>query len=101
MRLYLINPLNPLASMVNVKENRWNRYRVWKPLSLLVLAALTPSEWNITVVDENLGVPNYTAMPRPDLVGITAFSSQAERAYKVAAEFRSRGVPDGNHGVDA
>ncbi len=93
MRLYLINPLNQLASMVNVKENRWNRYRVWKPLGLLVLAGLTPSKWDITVVDENLGVPHYMAMPRPDLVGITAFSSQADRAYEVAAEFRSRGVP--------
>ena len=44
MRLYLINPSNPLVSMVNLKESRWNRYRVWKPLSLLVLAGLTPSE---------------------------------------------------------
>mgnify|MGYP001764433626 CR=1 FL=1 len=37
-RLYLINPSNPLVSMVHVKESRWNRYRVWKPLSLMVLA---------------------------------------------------------------
>lgn len=93
MRLYLINPCNPLVSITKVKESCWNKYRVWKPLSLLVLAGLTPPEWDITVVDENLGVPDYTAMPRPDLVGITAFTSQADRAYKVAAEFRSRGVP--------
>ena len=88
MRLYLINPSNPLVSIVRVKENRWNRYRVWKPLSLMVLAGLTPPEWEITIVDENLGVPDYPAMPRPDLVGITAFTSQANRAYEVAAHFR-------------
>ena len=35
MRLYLINPRNPLVSIVNVKESRWNRFRVWKPLSLV------------------------------------------------------------------
>jgi len=93
MRLYLINPCNPLVSMIKVKESRWNKYRVWKPLGLLVLAGLTPPEWDITVVDENLGVPDYTAMPRPDLVGITAFTSQARRAYEVAAEFRASGVP--------
>lgn len=93
MRLYLINPCNPLVSMIKDKESRWNKYRIWKPLCLLVLAGLTPPEWDITVVDENLGVPNYTAMPRPDLVGITAFTSQAGRAYRVAAEFRSSGVP--------
>jgi radical SAM superfamily enzyme YgiQ (UPF0313 family) len=37
MRLYLINPSNPLVSIVNVKESRWNRYRVWKPLSRFYL----------------------------------------------------------------
>jgi len=42
MRLCLINPSNPLVSIVNVKESYWNKYRVWKPLSLMVLAALTP-----------------------------------------------------------
>ena len=92
MRLYLINPSNPLVSIVNVKESRWNRYRVWKPLSLMVLAGLTPPEWDISIIDENLGVPDYSAMPRPDLVGITAFTSQANRAYEVAAHFRHLGV---------
>jgi len=92
MRLYLINPYNPLVSLTNVKSNRWNRYRVWKPLGLLVLAGLTPPEWEITIIDENLGVRDYAAMPRPDLVGITAFTSQACRAYDVAEEFRRLGV---------
>lgn len=92
MRLYLINPNNPLVTLANAKENRWNRYRVWKPLGLLVLAGLTPDDWEITVVDENLHVPDYAAMPRPDLVGITAFTSQASRAYELAGEFRQRGV---------
>ena len=92
MRLYLINPYNPLVSLANVKANRWKRYRVWKPLGLLVLAGLTPPEWAITVIDENLGPRDYAAMPRPDLVGITAFTSQASRAYDVAGQFRRLGV---------
>jgi hypothetical protein len=49
MRLYLINPSNPLVSIVHVNESRWNRYRVWKPLNLMVLAGLTPPEWEITI----------------------------------------------------
>ena len=92
MRLLLINPCNRLASMVKVKQNRWNKYRVWKPLGLLTLAGLTPMEWDVTVVDENLGIPDYSGMPRPDFVGITAFTSQAPRAYELAAEFRARGA---------
>jgi radical SAM superfamily enzyme YgiQ (UPF0313 family) len=93
MRLYLINPSNPLVSILKVKESRWNRFRVWKPLSLMVLAGLTPPEWEITIVDENLGAPDYPAMPRPDLVGITAFTSQATRAYEISTYFRRYGVP--------
>ncbi|MBF0429644.1 MAG: B12-binding domain-containing radical SAM protein [Fibrobacteria bacterium] len=101
MRLFLINPSNPLVSIVNVKESRWNRYRVWKPLGLMVLAGLTPPEWDITIVDENLGLPDYKNMPQPDLVGITAFTSQANRAYEIATHFRNRGVPVVMGGIHA
>ncbi len=58
MRLCLINPSNPLATVVRVNQNRWNRFRVWKPLNLMVLAGLTPPEWEISIVDENLGDPD-------------------------------------------
>jgi radical SAM superfamily enzyme YgiQ (UPF0313 family) len=101
MRLYLINPCNPLVSIVKVTESRWNRYRVWKPLSLMVLASLTPPEWEIAIVDENLGAPDYPSMPLPDLVGITTFTSQANRAYEVAAHFRRFGVPVVMGGIHA
>lgn len=101
MRLYLINPSNPLVSIVRVRESRWNRYRVWKPLSLMVLAGLTPPEWEISIIDENLGVPDYPSMPLPDLVGITAFTSQANRAYEVAAYFRLLSVPIVMGGIHA
>ena len=99
MRLYLINPHNPLVSLA--KKSRWSKYRVWKPLGLLILAGLTPPEWEIRIIDENLGVPDYGALPRPDLVGITAFTSQAPRAYELAGEFRDRGVPVVMGGVHA
>ena len=67
----------------------------------MVLAGLTPPEWETTIVDENLGVPDYPAMPRPDLVGITAFTSQANRAYEVATHFRRQGVPVVMGGIHA
>jgi radical SAM superfamily enzyme YgiQ (UPF0313 family) len=93
MRLYLINPSNPLVGIAKASESRWARYRVWKPLSLMVLAGLTGPAWEIRIFDENLGVPDYGAMPRPDLVGITAFTSQVNRAYELAGHFRKQGVP--------
>ncbi|MGD8414562.1 MAG: radical SAM protein, partial [Candidatus Latescibacterota bacterium] len=100
MRLLLINPRNPLVNVTN-KDNRWNKYRVWKPLGLMVVAGCTPPEWDITIVDENVDTPDYSQMPRPDLVGVTAFTSQAPRAYEVAATFRGRGVPVVMGGIHA
>ncbi|MFH1550455.1 MAG: radical SAM protein, partial [Planctomycetota bacterium] len=84
MRLYLINPRNPLVALT--KKSRWSKYRVWKPLGLLTVAGLTPPEWEVTIIDENINVPDYEVLPRPDLVGITAFTSQANRAYELAGE---------------
>ena len=101
MRLYLINPFNSLVSLINLKESRWNRYRVWKPLGLLTVASLTPDEWEITIIDENMGVRDYGGLPRPDLVGITAFTSQSSRAYEVSSEFRRRGIPVVMGGIHA
>jgi radical SAM superfamily enzyme YgiQ (UPF0313 family) len=101
MLLYLINPNNPLVSLTKSRESRWNRFTAWKPLGLLILAGMTPKQWDITVIDENLGLQDYSLLPKPDLVGITAFTSQAERAYAVAAEFRSRKVPVVMGGIHA
>jgi len=101
MRLYLINPSNPLVNTAAVRNSRLIRYRVRKPLGLLVVAGLTPPEWDVTVIDENLGMADYAAMPRPDLVGITAFTAQADRAYQVAAMFRAHGVPVVMGGIHA
>ena len=101
MRLYLINPYNPLVTIVNSKHNRWNHYTIWKPLGLLVIAAMTPRDWEISVFDENMKLPDYSTLPAPDLVGISAFSSQADRAYTIATEFRRRGVPVVMGGIHA
>lgn len=101
MRLYLINPFNSLVSLVNLKASRWNRYRVWKPLGLLTVAGLTPAEWDVTIIDENMGIQDFQALPTPDLVGITAFTSQSCRAYEIAADFRRRGVPVVMGGIHA
>ena len=100
LRLLLINPRNAHVKLHD-QANRWNKYRVWKPLGLLVLAGLTPEEWDITVVDENVETPDYSTLPRPDLVGLTAFTSQAPRAYAVAAGFRQRGIPVVMGGIHA
>lgn len=59
-------------------------------LTLPLMAALTPAEHEITVIDENVEPIDFD---RPaDLVAITALTPIAPRAYEVADEFRRRGV---------
>ena len=59
--------------------------RQYVPLGLLTLAALHSFGWEIARSQRKQKAQDYDAMPRPDLVGITAFSSQAWRAYNLAA----------------
>jgi radical SAM superfamily enzyme YgiQ (UPF0313 family) len=101
VRLYLVNPGNPVVTLNQVRWGRLNRYRVWKPLGLLVVAGLTPPEWDVTLLDENLDHPDYGCLPKPDLVGITAFTAQAPRAYEVAGMYRAMGVPVVMGGIHA
>ena len=57
-------------------------------VALPTLAALTPAEHDVVIVDENMEAINFD---QPcDIVGITAMTQQAARAYAIADEFRTR-----------
>src|SRR5271166_4551615 len=66
------------------------RRRSVVPLTLPYLAALTPPEWNVTLVDEQVEDIDFDAPT--DLVAISAWTLHALRAYDIAAEYRRRGV---------
>ena len=68
----------------------WAKYFQLPSLSLQQVAALTPPNWKVTLVDES-----QDAIPPGqnfDLVGITAMTHQAARAYEIADQFRSEGT---------
>ncbi len=60
------------------------------PLSVLYIAGLTPAEHAIKIVDECVQTVNFDEPV--DLVGITAMTFTAKRAYQIADEFRRRKV---------
>jgi radical SAM superfamily enzyme YgiQ (UPF0313 family) len=62
----------------------------YQPLSLGIIAALTPDDWKIKLIDENFREFRYYPA---DLVGITAFTSTITRAYEIAALYRNQGTP--------
>jgi radical SAM superfamily enzyme YgiQ (UPF0313 family) len=68
----------------------WVRRFQLPPLSLKQVAAATPPEWEVVLADEvHEDIPFNEAF---DLVGITAMTHQALRAYEIADRFRSQGV---------
>lgn len=59
-------------------------------LNLGILAALTPQDMRVTIVDEHVEPIDFEE--QVDLVGITALTPTAPRAYEIADRFRQRGV---------
>ncbi len=64
---------------------------LFPPLGLMIVAALTPEHHNVSIIDESAEPTDPTI--EPDLVGVTAMTAAAPRAYEVADGFRARGIP--------
>jgi radical SAM superfamily enzyme YgiQ (UPF0313 family) len=84
-RLVLINPANTYR-----KGYLLRRQSKQVPLALGILAALTPSDWTIKILDENFREFRFR---EADLVGITAVTANVNRAYEIAAIYREKGIP--------
>lgn len=88
MRLTLISPKGPLYRSRGGIFKRSLRYQ---PLTLTTLAALIPPELDVqlTLFDEGI-----SELPEPleaDLIGMTAITGTASRAYELADRFRNEG----------
>jgi radical SAM superfamily enzyme YgiQ (UPF0313 family) len=59
-------------------------------LGLLRVAALTPRDWRISIIDEK--VEPLDLEQAADLVGISAMTTTALRGYEIADHFRARGI---------
>lgn len=59
-------------------------------LGLLKVAALTSPDWQVSIQDEK--IEPLRLDEAPDLVGVTAMTSTASRAYEIADHFRRRGI---------
>lgn len=66
------------------------RRRTLVPLVLPYLAGLTPADWSITAIDEQL--ENIDFDQRTDLVALSTWTLHSRRAYEIADEYRRRGV---------
>ncbi len=80
-----------------IYPNRYAKYNLrdsplirLPPLNLLTIAGLTPREYYIEIVDERYEKIDFTR--DYDLVGITALTCNASRAYEIARRFHENGA---------
>ena len=92
-KLLLVNPADP--AKLNAASVR---LFALAPPSLACLAALTPSDWDIKITDENIEPLTFGDA---DLVGITAMTSSAPRAYEISEQYRRKGIKTVMGGVHA
>jgi radical SAM superfamily enzyme YgiQ (UPF0313 family) len=92
-KLLLINPVNPNRAGLTV-----SLISRFPPLGLGVVAALTPDSWEVDLIDENFKPFQYQ---EADLVGITAFTAAAPRAYEIASIYKERGITTVMGGIHA
>lgn len=73
-----------------LKKHKVGNYTMPPSLALPILASLTPEDIEVELTDDNIGEPiNYEE--HVDLVVISFFTPQAQRAYEIADEFRKCG----------
>jgi len=81
MKLLLINPLDKDTCAYS---------RHFPPLSLGYIAALTPPEWDIELIDEHF---EDLTFPGADLVAVTAMTIQINRVYEICRTYKKMGIP--------
>jgi radical SAM superfamily enzyme YgiQ (UPF0313 family) len=59
------------------------------PLGLVTLAALTPPDWEVRLIDENVEPIDFEA--EADVVAVGGMSVQSQRQIEILREFRRRG----------
>ena len=82
-KLILINPVSQKSGLL------MSKFSTFAPLGLAYVAAVTPSHWEVKILDENIEPFRYE---EADLVGITAFTSSINRAYEIAQLYRNNHI---------
>jgi radical SAM superfamily enzyme YgiQ (UPF0313 family) len=86
MKILLVNPSMDTGTVAG-----WREPAV-APAPLMAVAGATPGDDEVSILDEVVEPLDLDA-PAPDLVGISVKTQTAARAYRVADEYRRRGVP--------
>jgi radical SAM superfamily enzyme YgiQ (UPF0313 family) len=92
--IVLINPrFSPSYWGLNYAMPFFGHSKAFLPIiNLPLLAALTPSEHVVTVIDENVEEIDFDRCGRADIVGLTGMIVQRQRMHEILAELKRRNV---------
>ncbi|MCX6245558.1 MAG: radical SAM protein [Bacteroidetes bacterium] len=93
MKLLLVNPANK-----NRKGFVIDPSTCYMPIGLGIVAALTPSNWDVELLDESF--EEFT-LRSADVVAFTGFTANAARAYEIATICREAGMHTVMGGIHA
>lgn len=88
-KILFVNPVNRQKGLAGAKYSRF------PPLSLGILAKLTPPDKEICMIDENFDIfeEKIKEIEQIDLAAITSFTSNVSRAYEIADFLKRKNVP--------
>src|SRR5919108_6175404 len=91
VRIVLLSPRGPLYRH---RGGIWKKTLRYAPLTLTTLASLVPPDIpaDIRLLDEGVDEIHPDRIDA-DLVGISAITGTAPRAYEIAGRLRQRGIP--------
>ena len=90
LKIVLISPKGPLY---RCKGGIFRKSLRYQPLTLTTLAALVPSELDISIELIDEGIRDIPAKLDADLIGMTVITGTAKRAYELSARFRADNIP--------
>jgi len=82
-KLLLINPVGRSSGYL------LSKFSTFSPLGLAYVGAVTPSNWEVKIIDENFEKFEFE---EADLIGITAFTSSINRAYEIARIYQKQKI---------
>jgi radical SAM superfamily enzyme YgiQ (UPF0313 family) len=79
----------PRYKLKLIQPHGVGRMKLNPPMALLILSAMTPEDFEVTISDEHVAPLDFGPA---DIVGISVHTPTADRAYEIADAYRSKGA---------
>ncbi len=89
-KILLVNPATKKDRVEIPGQYKGSDIFRYPKLGTLAIAGVTPAGYQIEITDETIDIINFDA--GYEIVGVSAVTALANRAYEIAAEFKKRGA---------